>query len=80
MRFLRITLALAAILIAWRGPSTGNLYAWKYSTDLGGGGYQQCRTCAVIAPATAFALVTLAAIIAMALRSESGHSGTEHTH
>ncbi len=79
MRFLRITVALATLLVLWRGPSTGNLYAWKYSTDLGGGGYQQCRTCAVIAPATAFALVTLGAIIWMALRSEGAHSGV-HTH
>lgn len=49
------------------------LEAEEYSTDLGGCGYQECRSCPVLAPAVAIALVTLAAIIAVALQTHNGH-------
>ncbi len=79
MRFLRVVLGLATMLSIIRGPSTSSLQAWCYTTDVGGGGYQECRTCPAIAPATLFALITLGAIIAIAIKSEKEH-GHEHTH
>lgn len=76
MRFLRVTLALLAALVALCGPSPSYLHAWRYSSDLGGGGYCQCKTCPAIAPATLFALITLGAIIALAIKTEHGHSNS----
>ena len=79
MRFLRVTLALATLLLLFRLPPASDLNGWKYSTDVGGGGYQECCTCPVIAPATLFALVTIGAIIAIALKGSEEH-GHNHVH
>lgn len=58
-------------------PLQPSLNAWKYSTDVGGGGYQEVRSVVVIAPATLFAIVTLGGILAIVLKTERTH---RHSH
>ena len=52
-------------------------YAYDYTTDLGGYGYQEVRSAAVYAPAVALAVVALALIIAVALQTTHDHT---HSH
>jgi ABC-type Fe3+ transport system permease subunit len=64
-------------------PLQQNLHAWKYSTDVGGGGYQEARTAAVLAPATLFLAVVLGGILAIVLKTERTHRHSHchvHTH
>lgn len=81
MYFFRIALALSLLLTLLHTPRTNTLSAWAYTTDLGGGGYQEARTSPALAPATLFALVALGAIIAIAIKNEKDHGHSSvHTH
>lgn len=53
----------------------------RFSTDLGGGGYQEAKSAPALAPATLFAAVALAAIIALVIKNEKDHGhGHAHSH
>lgn len=81
MRLLTITVLITLVALFCQMPSSNShhLHAWKYTTDLGGGGYQEVRTCVAIAPATLFALIALGAIIAVLIKTE-GHQHHTHSH
>lgn len=75
MKRLTTFVALTAICGGLLAPSA-RLDAYTFSTDVGGCGYQECRSCVVLAPAVALAAVALAAIIAVALQTNNNN----HSH
>lgn len=67
LRVLALTISLfTGILLP-----TNQVEAFEYSTDLGGGGYQEVRAAPHLAPAVALAAVALAAIIAVSLQTQN---------
>lgn len=77
MKRIKILCATATLCLGLLA-SPSRLPAEEYCTDVGGCGYQQCRSCPVLAPAVALAVATLAAIIAVAL--QTNNSPHSHSH
>ncbi len=69
-----------AVSLLLHAPISSPLFGWKYCETVGGCGYQQCKSCPVLAPAVLFAAITLGAIIAIAIKAEKEDAHTSHTH
>lgn len=70
---LRFLLGLCLTIFLLLTPAA-RLSAYTYSTDVGGCGYQECRSCPTLAPSIALAAAALAGIIAAAIQtSDGGH-------
>lgn len=79
MRLIALTLCVTIMAVFFHAPNSHQLHAWKYTTDVGGGGYQEVRTCVALAPAALFALVALGAIVAVLIKNEKSN-GHSHSH
>lgn len=52
----------------------------EYSTDLGGGGYQEVRAAPHLAPAIALAAVVLAAMVAVSIQTQNNSTHIDFAH
>lgn len=66
----KTSLLLLSLCISLLAP-VNKLAAFEYSTDLGGGGYQQVRAVPHLAPAIVLAAVVIAAMVAVSIQSQN---------
>lgn len=71
-----VTLIVLSVMIT---TASNNVNAREYCTDTGGCAYEDAYQSCCIAPAIAFALVAIAAIIAVGVHNRS-HSSHDHAH